>query len=153
MKKLRVLLGGDESIRNLKDVLESWGLDAVAVADGKQACSAVYTHRFDLCLLNWDLPRMSGLAACSWIRAVNLPVQPYIVLITHQPEQIQAAYSAGADDYISGSFQLEDLRSLVATVAQRLSRTRFDDQDFRSMDPLEQYRHDLSASATLHART
>jgi len=88
MKKLRILLGGNESI---KSTMESWGFDVTAVADGKQACSAIYIDRFDLCLLDWDLPKMTGLEACGWIRSVNLPAQPYVVLVTHRgkPEQIQ----------------------------------------------------------------
>src|SRR6516165_2011610 len=101
MKKLRVLLGGVESIRNLKDAMEYWGFDVVAVANGKQACASAHRGRFDLCLLDWDLPEMSGLEVCAWIRSVNLLVQPYVVLATHpgRLQQVQAAYIAGADDY------------------------------------------------------
>ncbi|HKV91513.1 MAG TPA: response regulator [Candidatus Angelobacter sp.] len=152
MKKLRILLGGNESI---KSALESWGFDVTAVTDGKQACSAVYAHLFDLCLLDWDLPKMTGLEACGWIRSVNLPAQPYVVLVTHggKPEEVHAAYLAGANDFIAGPFNLEDLHFLVSTFAHKISKTRVAFQNLGFLDPLEQYRRDLSSQPTrIHSR-
>lgn len=147
-KKLRVLLGGAESIRNLKNVMESWGFEVLAVADGKQACADVRTGRFDLCLLDWNLPKMPGLATCAWIRSVNLAAQPYVVLVTHTPEQVRAAYLAGADDYIATPFNMEELHFLILTYAQRSCKTHAACQDLSRMDPLEQYRRDLSFSTS-----
>jgi DNA-binding response OmpR family regulator len=152
MKKLRVLLGGAESIRNLRNVMGSWGFEVIAVADGKQACSAVRTGCFDLCLLDWDLPRMSGLEACCWIRSVNLAAQPYVILVTHRPEQVQAAYMAGADDFIASPFNMEDLHFLVSAFAQKFSETHVAYQDVGRLDPLEQYRRDLSLSTRIYSR-
>ncbi|HZS27460.1 MAG TPA: response regulator [Candidatus Angelobacter sp.] len=147
MKKLRILLGGNESIES---AMESWGFDVTAVADGKQVCSAIYTDRFDLCLLDWDLPKMTGLEACGWIRSVNLPAQPYVVLVTHRgnPEQVHAAYLTGANDFITSPFNLEDLHFLVSAFAHKLSRARVAFQDLGLWDPLEQYRRDLSSQPT-----
>lgn len=151
MKKLRILLGGNESI---KSAMESWGFDVTAVADGKQACSAIYTDRFDLCLLDWDLPKMTGLEACGWIRSVNLPAQPYVVLVTHRgkPEQVHAAYLAGANDFIARPFNLEDLHFLVSAFAHKISKTRVAFQDLGFLDPVEQYRRDLSRPARNYSR-
>ena len=153
MKKLRVLLGG-ESARNLRSVMESWGFEVMAVTDGKQACAAVQTGRFDLCLLDWDLPRMSGVEACCWIRSVNLMAQPHVVLVTRQgqPEQVQAAYLAGANDFIASPFNFEELHFLVSTFAQKFSKSHVTYQDLERMDPLEQYRRDLSFSTRIYSR-
>jgi DNA-binding response OmpR family regulator len=142
MKKLRILLGGNESI---KSAMESWGFDVTAVADGKQACSAVYANRFDLCLLDWDLPKMTGLEACGWIRSVNLSAQPHVVLVTHRgkPEQVHSAYLAGANDFIASPFNLKDLHFLLTAFADKVSQSRVAYQDLGFLDPLEQYRRDL----------
>jgi two-component system, cell cycle response regulator len=152
MKKLRVLLAGNESITNIGSVMASWGFEGLAVADGKQACSAVRTGRFDLCLLDWDMPRMSGLEACCWIRSVNLAVQPYVVLVTHQPEKVRAAYLAGADDFIASPIKMEDLHFLVSAFAQKFSKTHITYQEIGRLDPLEQYRRDLSLSTRIYSR-
>lgn len=154
MKKLRVLLGGAETVHKLGCAMESWGFEVMAVANGKQACAGAHTGRFDLCLLDWDLPMMSGLEVCAWIRSVNLPAQPYVVLVTHQgrPQPVRAAYIAGADDYIASPFNLENLHFLVSAFARRSSKTHAIYQDLRHLDPLEQYRRDLSLSSRICSR-
>src|SRR5262249_158047 len=153
-KKLRVLLGGAESSINLMSVVESWGFEVMAVADGKQACAAARSGRFDLCLLDSDLPKMSGLEVCGWIRSVNLPIQPYVVLVTHKsrPQQVQAGYIVGADDYIASPFNMEDLHFLISAFAQKSSKAYAAYQDFGKIDPLEQYRRDLSLTARIFSR-
>src|SRR5262249_25998171 len=154
MKKLKILLGAAASGSALESALASWGFDVVTVPDGKQACSAIRTGRFDLCLLDWDMPRMSGLEACCWIRSVNLSPQPHVVLITrnNRPEQIQAAYLAGANDYLTLPFNLEELHFLVSAFALRLSKLDCACNDFQHLDPLDQYRRDLAPSARIHSR-
>jgi len=153
-KKLRVLLSGAESKLNLGAVMESWGFAVMAVPDGRQACAAARLGRFDLCLLDWDMSKMSGLEVCAWIRSVNRPTQPYVVLVTQKsrPQQVRAAYLVGADDYIACPFNLEDLHFLVSSFAQRSSKTNAAFQDINRFDPLEQYRRDLSLSTRISSR-
>jgi DNA-binding response OmpR family regulator len=120
----------------------------IVASDGKQACAALLAARVDLCILDWDLPKMTGLAACHWIRSVELKTQPHVVLLTEKnhPEQIQAAYLAGANDFIAKPFKAEDLRFLVLGFAQRVSQQDVLSHDLINMDPLERYRRDLTAT-------
>lgn len=147
MQKLKVLIGGAESvfcdIRNA--AREFWGFEVLEIADGKQACAALRTQHVDVCILDWDLPRMTGLAACHWIRSVELKTQPYIVLLTEKgcPEQIQAAYTAGANDFLAKPFNAEDLHFLVSTFEQKISRRDITSRELTHIDPLELYRRDL----------
>lgn len=156
MKRLRILLGGVTPLFGdlRKTALDSWGFDIHSVADGKQACSALFAGQSDLCILDWDMPKMSGLQACHWIRSVSLKWQPYVILVTHkdQPEQVRDAYLAGANDFIARPFQVEDLRFVISTFAHRISQTHVLHQEIKSLDPLEQYRRDLAVSAKLQRR-
>ena len=150
MRKLKVLIASAGSV--FGDVrmaaLKHWGFDVAVATDGKQACATLVSTQVDLCILDWDLPKMSGLAACKWTRSVDLKVQPYIVLMTdkNRPEQVQAAYMAGANDYLANPFNLEDLHFLVSTFAQRVSQKDFVSRELTTIDPLELYRRDLTAS-------
>jgi sigma-B regulation protein RsbU (phosphoserine phosphatase) len=149
MRKLRVLIGGAESVfcNVIKAAHEFWGCDVVVASDGKQACAALLAGHVDICILDWNLPKMTGLAACHWIRSVELKAQPYIVLLrekTH-PEQIQAAYLAGADDFIAKPFNLEDLHFLVSAFAQKISQQETMSDELTHVDPLELYRRDITA--------
>lgn len=149
MRKLKVLIGGADSIfcQAQKALLEYWGFDVIAASDGKQACAALLANHVDICILDWDLPRMTGIAACRWIRSVELKAQPYIVLLMekNQPDQIQAAYLAGANDFIAKPFNLEDLHFLVSMFAQRVMQKDVVSHQLTHMDPLELYRRDLIA--------
>ena len=129
MKKLKVLIAGAEPVCDLKIAAHQWGCEVIVAADGKQACAALLAGHVDLCILDWDLPKMTGLAACHWIRSVELKRQPYVVLLVekNRPEQIQAAYLAGANDFIAQPFKLEDLRFLILGFAQ---------QDFSARGPV-----------------
>jgi sigma-B regulation protein RsbU (phosphoserine phosphatase) len=150
MRKLKVLIASAGSVfcDVHKAALEHWGFDVTVATDGKQACSTLVSTRVDLCILDWELPKMSGLAACKWTRSVDLKVQPYIVLMTdkNRSEQIKAAYTAGANDYLANPFNLEDLHFLVSTFAQRVSQKDVVSRELTSMDPLELYRRDLTAT-------
>ena len=151
MRKLKVLICGAESVRDLrKAAREYWGCEVILAADGKQACAALLAGHVDLCVLDWDLPRMTGLAACQWIRSVDLKAQPRIVLLTekNRPEQIQAAYLAGANDFIVKPFNLEDLHFLVSALAQKVSEQDVLSHELINADPLELYRRDLAPAKT-----
>ena len=147
MRKIKVLIGGAESVFcDLRQAAqEFWGCEVMAIADGKQACAALRTHHVDICILDWDLPKMTGLAACHWIRSVELTTQPYIVLLTEKgrPEQIQAGYTAGANDFLVKPFSAEDLHFLVSTFAQKISQLDVASHQLIRIDPLELYRRDL----------
>jgi len=148
MKKLKVLIACAEPVRDLKIATREWGCEVIVASDGKQACAALLAGHVDLCILDWDLPKMTGLAACHWIRSVELKTQPYVVLLTekNRPQQIQAAYLAGANDFIAQPFKLEDLRFLVLGFAQRVSQQEVLSRDLINMDPLERYRRDLTST-------
>ena len=66
MRKLKILIGGSESVfRDLRGAArEFWGFEVIEIADGKQACAALRTQHVDICILDWDLSKMTGLAAC-----------------------------------------------------------------------------------------
>lgn len=149
MRKLKVLIGGAESVCDLRIAArEYWGCEVILAADGKQACAALLAGHVDLCVLDWDLPKMTGLAACHWVRSVELKAQPYIVLLTekNRSEQVQAAYLAGANDFIAKPFNLEDLHFLISAFAQKVSQQDVLSHELINMDPLELYRRDLTAA-------
>lgn len=152
MKPLTVLVAEDDLLSRM--VLErsvvQWGYHAVSAVDGEAACAALQSRQFDICLMDWNLPKMSGLEVCRWLRTRNVP-QPYVVLITtnDQPEHTQAGYEAGADDYITKPCDMKYLRRRLATVAEKLQNQRAATQEnlpqesVAGMNPLDIYLSDL----------
>jgi two-component system chemotaxis response regulator CheY len=148
MAKLRVLIAEEESVSStlLKSSLHYWGCEVGAVADGAQACQALQSGNFDLCILDWDTPKVSGLELCQWIRFADLKSQPHVILLTskHDSERILSAYRAGANDFLTKPYRLEDLRTRVSILAQKISRVENMHREVSRMDPLECYRLDLA---------
>jgi DNA-binding response OmpR family regulator len=123
MSGLRVLIAEDEAISRklLQAALTNWGCHVVSTADGQDACEALRAGGIDLCILDWEMPRMTGPEVCQWLRTSDLD-QSYVILLTtrNNPEDIDAGYEAGADDYLIKPFKGDDLRSRISEVAQRM---------------------------------
>jgi DNA-binding response OmpR family regulator len=123
MSGLRVLIAEDEAVsrRLLQASLTKWGCEVVSTADGQDACEALRAGGIDLCILDWEMPGMTGPEVCQWLRSSNLD-QSYVILLTtkNQPEDIEAGYEAGADDYLIKPFKGDDLRSRISEVAERI---------------------------------
>ncbi len=124
MNTLTILVAEDDLLSRM--VLErsvvQWGYQLVSAADGESARDLLQTHSIDLCLLDWDMPKMTGIEVCKWLRTNSTASRPYVILITgrEQPEDIQAGYEAGADDYLTKPCDLKYLRRRIATFAEKL---------------------------------
>lgn len=126
MKTLTILVAEDDLLTRmtLERSVVQWGYHFVSAVDGVTARELLRTRSVDVCLLDWDLPRLSGIELCQWLRTNGTPQVPYIVLITgaEQPEDIQRGYEAGANDYVTRPCDLKYLRRRIAAVADKLNR-------------------------------
>lgn len=126
MKTLTILVAEDDLLTRmtLERSVVQWGYQLVSAVDGVTARELLRTRKIDVCLLDWDLPKVSGIELCQWLRTIGTNQPPYVVLIagTEQPENIQAGYEAGANDYITKPCDLRYLRRRIAAVADKLNR-------------------------------
>src|SRR5260221_14772644 len=126
MKALTILVADDEMLARM--VLErsvvQWGYQLVSATDGERALELLQTRSIDVCLLDWDMPKMTGVDICKWLRTSATGAVPYVILITgrEQPHDIQAGYEPGADDYLTKPCDLKYLRRRLATIADKLGR-------------------------------
>ena len=123
MSGLRVLIAEDETISRklLQASLTKWGCQVVSAANGQDACEALREGGIDLCILDWEMPQMTGPEVCQWLRSSDLD-QSYVILLTtkNQAEDIEAGYEAGADDYMIKPFKRDVLHSRISELAQRI---------------------------------
>lgn len=82
--------------------LEEAEFDCVVYAAGGALIKALQNEMFDLLILDWNLPDVSGEQVLDWTRA-TLGMQPPIMFITarEREEDICRALERGADDYMS----------------------------------------------------
>jgi two-component system chemotaxis response regulator CheY len=124
MKSLTILVAEDDLLTRM--VLErsvvQWGYQLLSAVDGESALQLLQTRSIDVCILDWDMPKMTGIEICQWLRTNATDPIPYRILITskEKPEEIQAGYEAGADDYLTKPCDLKYLRRRIDTLAEKL---------------------------------
>jgi two-component system chemotaxis response regulator CheY len=126
MKALTILVAEDDLLSRmvLERSIVQWGYQLASATDGEAARQLLQTRNIDVCIMDWEMPKLTGVQVCQWLRNGNQTNVPYVILITSkdQPEDIQAGYEAGADDYITKPCDLKYLRRRIATVAEKLQR-------------------------------
>ncbi len=116
----RILIVDDEvSMRkNLVDLLSSRGYSVTEAGDGLEALQAVSDNRFDLVLLDLNLPGMDGITALGEIRN-SQPDLPVIIFTAYgTSERAIRAMKAGAYDYMEKPFELDEFMLIVQRAAE-----------------------------------
>jgi len=117
----RVLVVDDEpQIRRvLRSTLAARGYEVQDAASGEDALASLRQSRFDLVLLDVNMPGMGGLEACREIRAGSAAA--IIMLTVSDSEQDKvAALDAGADDYVTKPFGMPELLARIRAALRRL---------------------------------
>ncbi|SDJ13876.1 two-component system, OmpR family, KDP operon response regulator KdpE [Frankineae bacterium MT45] len=117
---MRVLVVDDEPqiVRALLINLRARGYEALAASSGAQALIEAARHPPDLVLLDLGLPDMDGSDVITGLRGWT--PAPIIILSgrTGGSEKV-AALDAGADDYVTKPFGMEELMARMRAVARR----------------------------------
>lgn len=118
----KILIVDDElAIAQLiSDALNDEGFETVIKTNGKQAYDYINENAEDISLITLDImmPEISGVELCRFVRdAVNCP----IIFVTAKGKSVDAVlgFEAGADDYISKPFVVEEF---VARIKAHLRR-------------------------------
>lgn len=108
---MKILVIEDEvGISNfLSQGLEEEGYSVEVTGDGIKGLEKALTRNFDLILLDWMLPKKSGIEVCKNIREKN-PTIPIIFLTAKDTiQETIEGLKAGANDYIKKPFSFDEL--------------------------------------------
>ena len=116
---MRILLVEDDpmNVELFESALETDGHEIVTERDGP-AGEKRASDRFDLILLDIQLPKMDGLEVCRSLRARGLRMPIVALSASVLPEEIARTKSAGFDLFLSKPISPRDLRSAVRLLAE-----------------------------------
>ena len=108
---MHILIVEDEAgiVQFLKQGLEEEGYQITSVSDGLKGFEIIQKEDFDLILLDWMLPKMTGLELCKAIRLNNNHTPIIFLTAKDTVQETIEGLKAGANDYIKKPFSFDEL--------------------------------------------
>lgn len=121
---LRILLAEDNPINQIfaRRLLEKRGHTVIVAQTGREACAAFEHEKFDVVLMDLQMPELDGLEAVAAIRRYEQIAGGHIPIIAMtayaMPEDRERCLTAGMDEYLAKPLQIHDLLSAIARVVK-----------------------------------
>lgn len=115
----RLLIAEDEEILRMLivDTLEDDGYDIDEAEDGAEAYNFIQDNDYDLVLLDYMMPEMTGLEVIKKVRSEgNMDVKIMMLTAKAQKKDEEIAREAGANYFISKPFSPVELASVVEDI-------------------------------------
>ncbi|MFV8570636.1 response regulator transcription factor [Marinobacter sp. SBS5] len=135
---MRIALLEDEfeQAQNIQAILSDKGHECDSFATGQSFLSAVLHRSYDLIILDWQIPDMTGIDVLKNVRTHLDWVIPAIFLTQHDSESdIVCALDAGADDFLAKPARAAELIARLNALARRSSPES--DKELLNFGPFE----------------
>jgi DNA-binding response OmpR family regulator len=112
---MHILIVEDEVgiIQFLKQGLEEEGYKITCATDGLKGFELIQKDKFDLILLDWMLPKMTGLELCKAVRLKDNSTPIIFLTAKDTLQETLEGLKAGANDYIKKPFSFDELTERI----------------------------------------
>jgi two-component system phosphate regulon response regulator PhoB len=102
--------------------LEKEGFEPTVAGDGEEAMIALEEQQPDVVVLDWMLPKISGVEVCRRMRSRRETRNIPIIMLTARGEESDRirGLETGADDYIVKPFSMAELMARIRAVLRRI---------------------------------
>jgi DNA-binding response OmpR family regulator len=117
----KILVADDDAAvtQTIVEFLETQHHNAEGVFDGKEAYDQLRFYSYDLAILDWQMPSMSGVDACRKYRDTGGKTPILMLTGKSSIDEKEIAFNAGADDYLTKPFQVRELAVRVIALLRR----------------------------------
>jgi two-component system OmpR family response regulator len=124
--KTRILLVEDDASLGplLQEYLDAKGFETKLAEDGQKGSELFFKGSYDLLLLDVMMPVKDGITLAKEIRLTDKNVPIIFLTAKSMKEDTIEGFNAGADDYITKPFSMEELLARVNAVLRRTSKVR-----------------------------
>ncbi|MEO6537600.1 MAG: response regulator transcription factor [Ferruginibacter sp.] len=126
--KAKILLAEDDTALSfvIEDNLSEAGYDVITCADGESAWQEFQKKKFDLCLLDVNMPVRDGFSVAKKIRQLS-DITPIIFITAKSLEEDKLkGFSTGADDYVTKPFSMKELLMRIDVFLRRTKKLEAD---------------------------
>lgn len=110
----------DDSMTIRRIVIKALGMagisDTAEAADGVEAVTAAKADKFDIVLLDWNMPNMTGIKCLRELRAAGNKTPVIMVTTEAEKSRVIEAIKSGANDYLIKPFSPDQLAAKVKNV-------------------------------------
>lgn len=106
--------------------LEASGYRVATAGDGEEAMLVISEEAPDVILLDWMLPRLSGIEVCRQIKARPEARDSAVIMVSARSEEVDRirGLETGADDYITKPYSINELLARVRANLRRVRPTQ-----------------------------
>jgi DNA-binding response OmpR family regulator len=125
---IKILLLEDDLLfaETLTDLLEDSNFEVTHTPNGQSALDITYENRFDLYLLDINVPLIDGITLLKELREAN-DSTPAIFLTSHKDKEVlKNSFLSGADDYITKPFDTDELLLRISSVLRRTRQEKIE---------------------------
>lgn len=114
-----LVVDDDPQIRRvMRIMLITQGYEVCDARKGEEALDLIRSEKYDLVLLDINLPRMTGIETCRQIRFFS--DVPIIMMTVRNTERDKVeALDAGADDYVTKPFGMQEMQARIRAALKR----------------------------------
>jgi two-component system alkaline phosphatase synthesis response regulator PhoP len=118
MMPKRILVADDEPEiqKILSDFLTREGYHVILAANGSETLAAAQREDPQLIILDLKMPGMSGIETCRELKAQENTWHIPVIIATAFRERVLESFDAGADDFVTKPFHLEELAVRVKSI-------------------------------------
>lgn len=122
---MKILVADDTAL--MRTMLSSWlgdfGYEVILAVDGQEAVEKAWDEGIDIGLIDWEMPKLTGLEVCWKLRADPRSRQMHLIVMTanQDSERLIEALDGGADDFLRKPIQAAELLARIRAASRIVS--------------------------------